>query len=269
MAALLLGLAVAGGTRIGFRDPATWVPLGLLMAGVVGVLVDLRRPSPRSQLARLLFHPLAVNIVYFRLATDVPRLTPFRADDLLLRADRALLGETPAVLFAGLMHPAVTGALALCYVLFYPAFALYQVAWLRDGLESARRFFKGFYVVYGLGLAGYVALPAEGPWLFLASRFDPLTGGPAFALVDFIVRHGSNRVDCFPSLHCAVAIYATAYDALAGRHRRFWLAAGPALGLCVATVALRYHYAVDLLAGAGLALLGLSVARPGRERRVS
>jgi membrane-associated phospholipid phosphatase len=42
--------------------------------------------------------------------------------------------------------------------------------------------------------------------------------------------------------------------------RRFWRLLVPCSALWVSTVYLRYHYCVDVAAGAGIAAIGLSVA---------
>ena len=69
---------------------------------------------------------------------------------------------------------------------------------------------------------------------------------------DAVVSRGSNGVDAFPSLHCAVTSYLLMFDWW-HRRWRFWIYLVPCAGLWLATVYLRYHYAIDCLAGFALA----------------
>lgn len=262
---LLVYLAVRASIQIGPLDAATLIPLLLLGVDATLIAWDRRARTLTSGRLRLLFHVVAMNVVYLRLGIDVPRMGSPSADAWLLNLDRQWFGETPAVRFASLANPAATELISLCYFLFYPAMLGYQLTWLLSAPQHARRFFAGLYLVYSVGFLGYTLAPASGPWVHLASSFQPLQGGPITWLTDRIVRAGCNGVDVFPSLHTAVTIYFVGYDALAGRSRRFLVGLTPALGLCIATVYLRYHYAVDALAGIALATVVLFIIRPPRS----
>src|SRR5208282_3286332 len=74
-----------------------------------------------------------------------------------------------------------------------------------------------------------------------------------------IVAAGSNKVDVFPSLHCAVSSFLLFFDR---RHRpwRFKLYLVPAIGLWLSTIYLRYHYLIDVLCGFALAAFALWLA---------
>jgi len=67
-------------------------------------------------------------------------------------------------------------------------------------------------------------------------------------------------VDVFPSVHVAASLYLLLFDWQHCR-RRFWWVLGPCLVLWWATVYLRFHYFVDLLAGVAVALIGWWMAR--------
>jgi membrane-associated phospholipid phosphatase len=74
-----------------------------------------------------------------------------------------------------------------------------------------------------------------------------------------IVATGSNKVDVFPSLHCALSSFLLFFDR---RHRpwRFKLYLVPAVGLWFSTIYLRYHYFIDVVCGFALAALALWLA---------
>jgi len=261
---LLVYLAVRGTVQLGPADPAAWIPALLLCGDAALIRWDFQQDSVASGRCRLLFHAIAMNIVYWRLGQDVPRLHEATADSWLLGIDRRWLGETPALGLAPLVHPACTEILSGCYLLFYPAMAGYQCVWIFATPSLARRFFAGLYLIYAVGFVGYTLAPAKGPWIHLAGALEPLVGGPLTALTDLVVRNGCNGVDVFPSLHTAVMAYFVGFDFLNGRCRRAAAMLLPAIGLCIATVYLRYHYAVDALAGLVLAAIGLRITRSVR-----
>jgi membrane-associated phospholipid phosphatase len=67
-------------------------------------------------------------------------------------------------------------------------------------------------------------------------------------------------VDVFPSVHVAASLYLLRFD---WRHwrRRFWWVLAPCIVLWLSTLYLRFHYFVDLLAGAAVALVGWWIAQ--------
>ncbi|MBI3857133.1 MAG: phosphatase PAP2 family protein, partial [Planctomycetes bacterium] len=81
-----------------------------------------------------------------------------------------------------------------------------------------------------------------------------------------LVARGTTGVDVFPSLHCAVTAYLLGFDFRHNR-RRFWILLAPGVGLCLSTIYLRYHYAIDVAAGFALSALALALAlRKGAPR---
>jgi membrane-associated phospholipid phosphatase len=101
-------------------------------------------------------------------------------------------------------------------------------------------------------------LPAGGPHIYLTFK-TPLQGS---WLLDWTIKPvnlGSNGMDVFPSVHVAASLYLLLFD---WRHwrRRFWWVLLPCLVLWFSTIYLRFHYFVDLIAAAVLALASLAMA---------
>ena len=247
--------------HLGWADAAVWIPWAFLAIGAAVVHWDGRVRNPRTRPWRLMILPLAFNAYYFRLGLDLPRLGTGRADPWLLGWDRRWLGETPAVWMSAWETDWLTEVLSACYLAYFVALVLYQVGWLRANFSEGSRFFRGFYCVYALGFLGYCLFPAGGPCVALADQFVPLKLGWIGRFNDWIVRMGCNRVDVFPSLHVATTCYFLGLDALEGRWRRLLCVLIPGVGLCLSTLYLRYHYAVDMGAGMFLAGLGLWISR--------
>lgn len=263
-------LAIRSAAAHPILHPATLFPVFILLLLASIIRTDQTRPSPHTHWARLLILPILAVITYFRLGVDVPALSAFRADAVLLSLDRTLLGETPAITLARWHHPFLSELFSASYFLFYLGLIAYHIAWVRSGLRAATPFFAGIYSLYGIGFLGYILLPAVGPWKLPELQLAPHPpGGPVTNLNDWIVSNGSNGVDVFPSLHCAITLFMVGYDWLQHRRRRFFLALPPAIGLCLSTLYLGYHYAVDVLAGFALAALALaSTARPPSRQTI-
>jgi membrane-associated phospholipid phosphatase len=96
--------------------------------------------------------------------------------------------------------------------------------------------------------------PAGGPFRFIEYSV-PLEGPLIYDRTAAGVMAASNAVDVFPSVHFAATLYLLLFD---WGHRRwhFWVMLLPCVLLWIATMYLRYHYAVDLVAGVGVALAG-------------
>lgn len=255
-AARLLAAGGAAGLCIAFA--------GMAMTIVVMAQAATRRPSATLSRVRLALFPVLVNVVYWQLGPVVEQLGANNRDAALLRADRMFLTDTPAVLLGGWTPPLLTDFLSGCYLLFFPGvLAAFFVALLWPEPHGAR-LFDGLISLYGLGFLGYTLVPAAGPHLAMPDAFAaPLTGGWPTRANTALVAGGSNRVDVFPSLHTAITVFLM--GSLWPRHRRvFFILLLPAAGLCAATLYLRYHYAVDLLAGLLLAAAALALTRDPR-----
>ncbi len=196
--------------------------------------------------------------------TAVARITPALGtrlwDDELYALDRRLFGTTPALACVAFATPWLTDLLSACYLAFhvYLLVAFVHALSAEYSVLTTKVSFPAWpsaLTAYAVGFAGYLLVPAVGPWRALAEAFTtPLEGGPLTRFCQSVVTHGSSVYDVFPSLHLLVAAVLLEQDWRFCR-QRFAVMVGPMLGMILATVYLRYHYAVDLLAGAALYIL--------------
>jgi len=219
-----------------------------------------RHPTTAATRIRLLFFAVTMNLVFPQMRTAIPMIHPEKMDVWLQSIDRALIGTDISVYLERCIRPGLTEALSFCYMLFFP-YLLFSLLWyLFDRVSLAKIFYAGLFTVYGIGFLGYSLVPAEGPYLAMADHLHtPLAGGILTRINSALVLAGSNRVDVFPSLHCAVSCYFLLFD---WRHKRwrFYGYVVPCIGLWAATLYLRYHYLIDVIMGFLLAAVGLIVA---------
>jgi hypothetical protein len=259
---VLLSLLFAPGGPA-WREITIWLALAATSGAVIAFTIA--RPTTLLWRVRLGVYLMLMNVAYFRVAHVVMAIYGELAsrDTWLQAADTALFGRPLPLYVERWTHPLLSDVLSACYFLLFPYLVISVVRRLvavRENAVEARRFFAGVFTVYAIGLLGYLLVPAAGAYLAMPDAFAaPLVGGWITRINESVVRHGSNQVDVFPSLHIAVSAFMLFFDQRFARWRyRAYLI--PAVGLWISTVYLRFHYGVDVLAGFALAAFGLWIA---------
>ena len=211
-----------------------------------------------ARLRLFAFVPLMC-FVFQDLRRSIPLFHPAHADALLQAIDVQLFGLSLPQWLAGRFGALPTEVMSLCYGLFFPYLLVATAGWLFAPARVARVFYAGLFTLYAAGFVGYTLLPALGPYATM-NFAAPVRGYGLTRLLLATVPFGTNRADAFPSLHCAVTAFLLGFELLAGSHRRAAWCAGPVAVLWLSTLALRFHYAVDVLAGFVLAILCLAIS---------
>jgi len=246
---------------VGPRDADALLYLGLFLGTAALIVWCEVRVTNARWFARLWAYPVVMNLVFVTMGSTALKVVAHRQDAGLQHLDAILVGVTPSLRLQAIITPWLTEALSFCYLLFFPYLFFSWVFYAWRGVASFRRLCVGLFTIYALGFLGYSTVPAAGPHLAMADQFTvPLTGWTITRLNDYVVTRGSNGVDVFPSLHCAVSSYLLFFDR---RHApwRFRLYLVPCVGLWLATLYLRYHYLVDVIAGFALAALAPRLTR--------
>jgi len=242
---------------VGPLDPNALLYLALIVINsALIVWCEARDTRPRWY-ARLWYYPIVINVVFMNMGSTALKVVSQRRDALLQQFDAALAGVTPSLRAQAIVTPWLTETLSFCYLLFFPYLFISWAFYAWRGVSSFRRLSVGLFTIYAFGFFGYSMVPAAGPYLAMADQFTvPLAGWAITRLNASIVASGSNGVDVFPSLHCAVSCFLLFFDRRRAR-RRFWIYVAPCVGLWLATIYLRYHYLVDVIAGFALAAFAL------------
>ena len=242
-------------------EPSNWLLL-VAYAGMAAMLVAYPHVSvpwfdlPRR--FRQVYPLLYIMIIFDSLARVVPNVNPHDVDDLLVRADRALLGVDPTLYLQRFVHPLAVEVLYVAYVLYFfiPFFLIWGL-WREGKLEEITRWACLVTIALYSNYCLYMVFPAKGPYLHLNHQ----VGLDGLALAGFfkqtLSRLEANKFDVFPSAHVNAAIV-TLYGFYRYYRRCVVPAAIVVAGIMIATVYLRYHYVVDVVAGAALA--GVSIA---------
>ena len=225
----------------------------------------MKRPNRTTWIFRNWYPLLYVGSCYKEMAILIPRhpATPMPTTGWPIWISGSGT-PIPRVWLERIHSPVLTEYLQVVYTLFVPAVLL--VAFL---LVEKRRFTEFQYYAFLIALGflvsyiGYLLVPARGP-RFLLKTFatHTVTGFVAVsaACSTALDRLESAHYDCFPSGHTELTILAWWGSRMVSK-RLFQVYFAYTPSIIFATVYLRYHYTVDLLAGAFAALV-LIVAAP-------
>jgi membrane-associated phospholipid phosphatase len=259
-AALVVLTALTLALRHRLADPEALLLRYAALAGVL-LVVTLLAPGedrlPKPLVLLLDFYPAVLLPVLFNMLEPlIAALRGGARDGLLMAVDRALFGVDVTVWLERFARPAVNDVFYIFYATYYVlALTLALVLWLRDR-SVARRFVFTLMIVYYISYAGYFAVPALGPRFAQAGEYKvSLTRTPISRFInDTINSLEKTKFDVFPSGHTMVAV---AVPLVAWKRSRdvFWWLLPIATGLILSTVYCRFHYVIDVIAGALLAVV--------------
>ncbi len=228
---------------------------------LIGFVFTLRLLSDRKPLGRggsvfYYFSPLLFVIIIYDSLGDLIQYLHRDIDPWLIRIDLFIFGVHPTVWIERWIVPWLTDIMSLAYLSYY--FLPVTLAMVLYGKDRMAEFHMSIFILafgYYLSFVGYILFPAIGPRFTLTHlQTVPLEG----SFVTDLVRDGLNALehnkrDCMPSGHTQIVLMVLY---LAHRHEKplFCIFLPIVCALILSTVYLRYHYIIDLFAGAALAV---------------
>jgi len=239
------------------------------VAGSALLVYEIKRPNPTSWLFRNWYPVIYVASCYKEMADFLPLARHAIYDQQLADLDQRIWGLQPGVWLTRIQSPAFTEFLQWIYTFFVPAVLLVAFLLWRRGHYAEFQYYA-FLIALGylVSYLGYVLVPARGP-RFLLKDFDhlPLHGLWLFqGMQSTLDKLESVAYDAFPSGHTELTILAW-WSSQAVSKRWFGAYFAYTLSIIFATVYLRYHYTVDVFAGALVAVI-LIAASPFLYRRL-
>ena len=165
------------------------------------------------------------------------------------------------------VSPATTEWFSFFYFGYFFLLAVHVIPLLlfstRERLLS--EFSLGMLCIFCVGHIGYMLVPGFGPYRAMPDAFqNVLPSGTWMDLVNATVASRGAQKDIFPSLHTAAPTFILLFSFRNRAHVPFrwsWpLVAFFAANIVIATMFLRWHYFIDVVAGVLLAWLGISAA---------
>jgi membrane-associated phospholipid phosphatase len=239
-----------------WRDIPSALVLILLHAAALALLwVEVKRPHVGSFAFRHWYPLPYVALCYKEMSILIPPVRGRDFDRELAALDLSLWGAHPTVWLEHIQSAPLTEVMQILYSLFVPAVLMVAyLLWRLGRFEQFRQY--AFLIALGFlaSYLGYLLVPARGPRFLLASlQTRPLAGlafyEPLRRLLDDIE---SAHYDCFPSGHVELTTLAWWGSRwVSGALSKGYFAY--TLSIIFATVYLRYHYTIDVLAGAVVA----------------
>jgi membrane-associated phospholipid phosphatase len=240
---------------------APWLLLGHLVFAAL-LLWEIKRPNRISRYFRNWYPIVYVGVCYKEMALFIPAIRHSDSDRWLAGLDYRFWHANPTIWLERIYSPALTEYLQLAYTLFVPAVLFVALLLWRKGRYREFQYYAfliaaGFLVSY----LGYVLVPARGPRFLLRHlEHAPLQGLWLFrGMQSTLDTLESAHYDCFPSGHTELTILAL-WGARMVSRRWFFLYFLYTPSIIFATVYLRYHYTVDVLAGIATALVLICVS---------
>lgn len=195
--------------------------------------------------------------IYTNLHDTIHFVNPHDIHYTLIKIDKWLFGQEPVLWAQKFYHPWLTDYFSLAYMnYFYIAVAVVLYLLLKKRYTDMRKVLLGTILTFYFGYFLYILFPAAPPRIVLADQFiRDFAGGWLTQTQLKIVRiSASSSRAAFPSLHCAVTLISLLY-AYKYSKKLFAVLLIPGISLVLATIYLRHHYAVDIIAGFVLAIL--------------
>ena len=216
---------------------------------------------------------------FFQLREILPAVSPGAVDASIYAFDVRVFGFEPSVALDRFVNPTTTEWFAFFYFLYFLILSVHvlpMVFWNKQDPHLLNRFATGVLLLFMTAHILYMVVPGYGPYWYLKDTFNhELTGATFWPLVRETVDAGGAQKDIFPSLHTAAPTFLAIFSY---RHRqRFpfkytWpVMSFVATQIIVATMFLRWHYMVDVVAGLAIAFaaqfVGQRVADWERAKR--
>ena len=205
---------------------------------------------------------------------DLNRILP-NQDHFFAAMEQQLFGCQPALLFSQrVASPVFSELMYMGYSSYYPLIAITTFYYfIRRNDEFERTAFvilAAFFAFYAI----YVLLPVTGPqYYYLAAGLDNIAAGNFPAAGDYFITHdqsmhmtgyenglfyqfmakahatGERPTAAFPSSHVGITLILLLLALRARSRRLSWVVGVMLLLMCMATVYIRAHYAIDVIAG--------------------
>jgi len=184
----------------------------------------------------------------------IPQVHPFashRFDRILADLDRRWFGDVDGFFLS--WPVGIYDLLHLCYWFYFiSTLILGGALYARKEWDKLRQYLAVVLTGLFLSYLGYFLVPAVGPHHFLSPRPPQLNGLlVGERLHAAILAAELTMPDAFPSGHALVSMIVIVMSWRLHRPT-FRIVVGPSAGCVIATMALRYHYVVDVLASVAI-----------------
>ncbi|MDC0256011.1 phosphatase PAP2 family protein [Bacteriovoracales bacterium] len=259
-------LFLLSGLVFGFYNFYCLIPIGVYL-----LFFCLRKKSKRPLVTFLMsLTPLAISIGANYLLVghiDVMAGVLPRQDSLFVEFDKWLFGMQVAQYFEQLVISwneifkkvfydyLVISYMSYYFLPFYAGVLYYKLLPSHEKYKMVS-YYSTIVVCYGINFLFYLFIPVTGPQYFVRELFtDSMPMSFVGEFFYSLVHYGQyTKIDCFPSGHTGIAVLVCLWlYKMKHPHLKYCLFV--TFSIMLATLGLRYHYTLDLLAAFPMALL--------------
>ncbi len=242
---------------------ATNLGVGLLAVGLVRSRV-LGQPVLEAFISRSVI-VVCLGLSFVQLTELFALRGSANLDESLLRFDLSVFGFEPAVYADRWVTPSAVEWFSFFYFGYYFLLAvhIFPIGYFGRDTQMVHEFALGIVMTFCAGHLLYFAVPGLGPFS-LPVFAHRLQGGYWWSLVSTTVQSAGARKDIFPSLHTAVPTFIALFSFRRRHSAPFRYTFVPVAlftsQIILATMFLRWHYVIDVVAGLTLATASSIVA---------
>ncbi|HET7545859.1 MAG TPA: phosphatase PAP2 family protein [Polyangiaceae bacterium] len=244
----------------------------LLLVNVLSLVLVRGRLLKRAWVAAVIYRIGIYGVVqvsYFFLRHVLPLVNPTTLDQKLYEFDLWLFHYEPAMAWDRFVTPATTEWFSFFYFGYFLLMAVHVVPLVFFGRKKqiVGEFTFGILLMFSIGHTLYMVVPGYGPYRAMADAFHhPFPDGPWYDLVMDTVHSGGAMMDIFPSLHTGAPTVLALFS-YRNRHELPYRYTWPIVTFCtvniiIATMFLRWHYLIDVVAGFSIAVSAVLLSRP-------
>ncbi|OSS42209.1 hypothetical protein DESAMIL20_1762 [Desulfurella amilsii] len=215
------------------------------------------------------FYPVVfLGFIFESLAWIIPFIQPKNKDIYLIRFDNAIFSKPVADYFLIFNKPIFNDIFAVFYTFYYflPLVLLYYL-YKKQKLVYLEYSLFALSLAYYISYIGYMLVPAIGP-RYSIEFSQPIQAGFIYSYIyAFLDRFEHIKQDCFPSGHVAISVLANMLVFGINKKAGYFIIPLVII-LILATLALRYHYGVDDIAGLLLAFFSYFVSKIVYRKRL-
>lgn len=224
----------------------------LLLISLVFFVAFIRRKKIKLRWLTIIYPLIFLLGIFETFFMIIPWFNELRYDQALLDIDYNLFGVHPSVWIEQFHHPVLTDALYLLYFFYFPLQTFIPIYLFRKKMYRAME--KSLFVLMICNFGAYISyfyFPAVGPRFFIEHLQTIQLDGiilakPITSIINFME---PNKLDAFPSLHTGILIVSLLL--MNKYHKKlFYYMIIPAIGIFISLVYCRYHYVIDIFAGA-------------------
>jgi hypothetical protein len=260
---VLIGAVAIFGTRGAARNDVL-LKLGAQAAWLVAALVAVRGSLLKQPVVVALVYRITLfgtlQFSYLMLKSLLPVVSDRVLDAQLFHLDLQVFGFEPSLWMDQFVSGGTTEWFAFFYYLYFAVLLLHSLPFMflsRD-MKMFAELSIGMLVTFTVAHSLYMAVPGYGPYKFLATAFHhQLPAGFWMRQVLEAVHSVGAQKDIFPSLHTAGPMFILFFSFRNRDKFPFkytWpVTAFVAVNIMLATMFLRWHYVIDIVAGITLA----------------